>query len=263
MRLEMSGSLPHSPTTRFRLAARRAWRRRHVSMAALILLTGALSAAPLDTLRAQATGVAPVAGDPQTPGVRARSESSVDARLFAALDLQPGATVAEIGAGAGGMTMRASKLVGTNGRVYTTELGDERLRELRRAVEAAAATNVTVVEGDPLKANLPDGCCDALFMQNVYHHFGDPAAMNASLFRALKPGGRLAIADFAPDNGRSSEPTHRADNSHHGVTADTVTRELVAAGFEVIPTPTNADAPADSTSSNRGAFLVVLRKPGS
>jgi ubiquinone/menaquinone biosynthesis C-methylase UbiE len=49
-----------------------------------------------------------------------------------------------------------------------------------------------VVEGGLAQTNLPDECCDAVFMRHVYHHFGDPPAMNASLFRSLKPGGRLA-----------------------------------------------------------------------
>ncbi|MGH9162864.1 MAG: hypothetical protein ACRD2X_23110, partial [Vicinamibacteraceae bacterium] len=84
-----------------------------------------------------------------------------------------------------------------------------------------------------------------------YHHFGDPAAMNASLWRSLKPGGRLAVIDFPPDEGESADASGRADGDHHGVTAGTVERELEKAGFE----------PLSSDKGTEGDFLlVVVRK---
>ena len=46
-------------------------------------------------------------------------------------------------------------------------------------------------------------------MRNVYHHFGDPGAMNASLFKSLKPGGSLAVQDFGPPPGAESAHAFR------------------------------------------------------
>jgi hypothetical protein len=43
-----------------------------------------------------------------------------------------------------------------------------------------------------ITANFQDGCCDAIFVRDVHHHFDDPAAMNASLVMSLKPGDRPA-----------------------------------------------------------------------
>jgi len=104
-----------------------------------------------------------------------------------------------------------------------------------------------------LETNFPEGCCDAIFMRNVYHHFGDPPAMNGSLLKSLKPGGRLAVIDFTPPpqpNGGENPPGHRAEDNHHGVTAATVERELKAAGFEIVA----------STTEDRG-IRVVARRP--
>jgi ubiquinone/menaquinone biosynthesis C-methylase UbiE len=81
--------------------------------------------------------------------------------------------------------------------VYSTDINPERLKEIRQAVEKAGLQNVTVVEGGSARTNLPDECCDAIFMRHVYHHLGDPPGMNASLLRSLKPGGRVAVVDFA------------------------------------------------------------------
>lgn len=217
---------------------------------AAIGLVVALIAVP-DTARsviAQSQSRVGVAPPPRT--------SADDARLIEALAIAPGATVAEIGAGSGAMTIRMAREVGTTGRIYSSELGDKQLRDLRKAVTDAGVTNITVVDGDPNQTRFPDACCDALFMQNVYHHFADPTAMNASILRALKPGGRIAVMDFAPRNGASSPPAERADDGgKHGVTADTVKSELTAAGFEFVRSESLG------RDDNR-AFLVVMRKPG-
>ena len=180
----------------------------------------------------------------------AQNNTSDAAKLIEVLRLTPGSVVAEIGAGGGELTLALAKHVGPNGRVYTSELGDERLTKLRSAVSGAG--NIQVVEGQTAHANLPAGCCDAVFMRNVYHHFADPATMNTSLFEALKPGARVAVIDFSPRNGAAiAPPGKRGDDGAHGVNTDVVSAELKAAGFQIV------------AAEDRGArwFLVVGVKP--
>lgn len=105
-------------------------------------------------------------------------------------------TLAEIGAGSGWLTIDIAERLGPSGRLYSTELGESRLDEIRQAVQKAGLTNVTVIEAGESTTNLPDGCCDAIFMRRVYHHIGNRAAVTASLRDALKPGGRLIIIEF-------------------------------------------------------------------
>jgi ubiquinone/menaquinone biosynthesis C-methylase UbiE len=179
-------------------------------------------------------------------------DASDAARLIETLELKAGSTVGEIGAGDGELTILISRHVGPAGRVFTTELGQDRVRTLRAAVEKAAVGNVTIVEGEAARTNLPDGCCDAVFMRAVYHHFGDPPAMNRSLLASLRPGGRLAIMDFTPrGDEEASNPADRDEDGRHGVKAETVAKELVAAGFERI----------DVEDRKGRDFLVVVRKP--
>lgn len=88
-------------------------------------------------------------------------------------------------------------------------------------------------------------------MRNVYHHFEDPAAMNASMAAALKPGARLAVVDFSPPPGSEAKtPADRSKDGTHGVTSEALARELKDAGFEPV-------------SSELGAerwFMVVVSK---
>jgi precorrin-6B methylase 2 len=166
---------------------------------------------------------------------RAQDNTTDTAKLIEVLQLKPGSVVAEIGAGNGALTIAIAKHVGPTGRLYTSELGEERLRALRQAIEKSRLQNVRVVEGQPTAANLPDGCCDAIFMRNVYHHFGDPMPMLSTIRRALKPGGRIAVIDFPPrNNAATAAAGKRGEDAHHGVSADTTSRELAAGGFDII-----------------------------
>jgi ubiquinone/menaquinone biosynthesis C-methylase UbiE len=167
----------------------------------------------------------------------AQNNASDAAKLIDVLQLKPGHVVAEIGAGGGELTVALAKHVGPEGRVFTSELGSDRIAKLRAAVSRGDASNIQVVEGQEAHANLPDGCCDAIFMRNVYHHFADPTTMNASFMRALKPGGRVAIIDFEPRNNKPvGPPGRRGDDSAHGVSTDVVASELKAAGLETVTT---------------------------
>jgi predicted methyltransferase len=91
-------------------------------------------------------------------------------------------------------------------------------------------------------------------MRNVYHHFEDPSAMNASIAAALKPGGRVAIVDFTPRGGPEAErPSDRDEDGRHGVSPESVARELKEAGF----------GEETSESGDGRWFMVVARKSGS
>jgi ubiquinone/menaquinone biosynthesis C-methylase UbiE len=184
--------------------------------------------------------------------VAQRSSSTIPTeKIFEALGLREGITVCEVGAGDGELSIAAARSVGPNGRVYTSELGDDRVKTLRQKVSEIALPQIVVVAGDPEKTNFPDAACDALFMRNVYHHFGEPARMNASIAAALKPGGRVAIVDFTPPDAEAPTPAERGKDGMHGVMSESVSRELKAAGFEDVC----------SELGEQRWFMVVVRKP--
>jgi ubiquinone/menaquinone biosynthesis C-methylase UbiE len=185
----------------------------------------------------------------------AQDEFTSDAkRLVPVIELHEGQTVADIGAGSGRLTVELAREVGPWGRVYATELEEDRRRDIREAAKSAGLQNVTVVEAHATRTNLPERCCDALVMRRVYHHIGNPSLMNASMLVSLKPGGFLAVIDFAPDSTESADPNDRDTGEQHGVTSATVARELGQAGFEVVTVE-------KGEGSDR--YLVVARRPRS
>ncbi|MBV8707691.1 MAG: methyltransferase domain-containing protein [Acidobacteriaceae bacterium] len=176
-------------------------------------------------------------------------------RLADLMNWKPGQVIAEIGAGEGQMSFFAAQTVGADGHIYTTELDDKKLDNLKKEVKQRNLGNVTVVKADPIQTNLPDDCCDAVFMRRVYHHFTDPTATDASLLRALKPGGLLAVIDFAPHAGLP--PVQNAPHNHggHGIEKNTLITELTSAGFEIVAQP------KDWPNHGDGDYCVIARKP--
>ena len=197
-----------------------------------------------------------VAAAAPAAGLFAQNDPRDADRLIKALSVEPGMAVGEIGAGSGGLSILFARYVGENGKVLTTEINPDRLADIRQAIAAASLRNVTVLEAGEDSTNLPAACCDVIFMRNVYHHFSRPAAINRSLFASLKPGGRIAVIDFPPGNGREGETAaDRARDGTHGVFKETVAAELKRAGFEQV----TVEEPGD----RQEGFLVVMRKPPS
>lgn len=142
------------------------------------------------------------------------AQNAADAeRVIKALEIRAGSVVGEIGAGDGELTLAIAKAVGAAGRVFSNAFNKDRLADIAGAAEKAGLGNVATIEGRETETNFPDRCCDAIFMRNVYHHFTDPAAMNASLLKSLKPGGSLAVLDFGPPpRAESATPSGRSSN---------------------------------------------------
>ena len=184
-----------------------------------------------------------------------RGQAELDApKLVEVLELKPGMTVADVGSGFGAMTVVLGHWIGS-GRVFATDITEHALRQTREYVKKEGLTNVTVIEAAEAATNLPDACCDAIFLRNVYHHVTAVEAFNKSLVASLKPGGRLAIIDFEDRKGGPSKVPKGvpANRGGHGVPPGIVVDELTAAGLTHVRTTEKWPA-GDST------FLVLFRK---
>ena len=184
-----------------------------------------------------------------------RKQAELDVpHLVEALELKPGMTVADVGTGGGAMTVVLGHWIGS-GRVFATDVTERALRQTREYVQKEGLTNVTVIEGGEAATNLPDGCCDAIFLRNVYHHITAVEAFNKSLVASLKPGGRLAIIDFEDRKGGPSQIPKGvpANRGGHGVPPGIVVDELTAAGLTHVRT-------TEKWPSGDVTFLALFRK---
>ena len=199
---------------------------------AAILLTAALS-----VVAAQSTGVHPISGrrfaavmDASGASWLDRSERDIEEAPDDALDLigvKKGATVADIGAGSGYMTVKLAKRVGANGVVYATDIQPGMIELLDKRVKSAKLANVRTILGAVDDPRLPPGAIDMALMVDVYHELSQPQAMLRRIQESLKPGGRLILLEY-----RKEDPSIPIRPEHKMSVAE-AKLELEAEGFKL------------------------------
>jgi len=131
-----------------------------------------------------------------------RMEEERPDRVLATLDLKPGMTVADVGAGSGYYSWRIAERVGAGGTVYAVDIQPEMVGLLQQQMTRRGAANVKAILGTSTDPRLPVATLDLALMVDVYHELEYPYEMLASITRALKPGGRLVFVEF-----KGNDPT--------------------------------------------------------
>lgn len=179
------------------------------------------------------------------------------ARIAEALELRPGLTVADVGAGDGRYSAFLADAVGASGAVYATEVDEDSLDAIRKSV--SGRDNVTVIQGKHDSTELPAACCDRILLRRVYHHFEDPTAMLASLRASLKPGGIIAVVDFLRESSELGRPDATPHDHEHGVRIDELTGAMEKAGFELLRQVD--DWPSRVHHGRATDFCLLFRRP--
>jgi putative heme-binding domain-containing protein len=113
--------------------------------------------------------------------------------LLDSLQIPPGATVVDLGAGAGYFTWRLAQRVGAQGKVIAVDIQESMLDLIVHDLKKRNLTNVEVYQ------RLPEGGADLVLIANAYHEFSQPEAMLAAVRRALKPNGRVVVIEYAKE----------------------------------------------------------------
>jgi ubiquinone/menaquinone biosynthesis C-methylase UbiE len=153
--------------------------------------------------------------------------------IFDAMGIHPGGVVADVGAGDGFLAVRLSPLVRENGRVYAEDIDEKRLDRLRKRIADAHVNNITMVNGSADDPHLPAGQVDAVVFLNAYHEVANWDEMLRHVRGALKPGGRLVIAEPSPD---ADGETRAQQMAKHRISAALVAADITRNGFTVIDT---------------------------
>ncbi len=155
-----------------------------------------------------------------------RDRSQQPERVMAALAIERGAHVADLGAGGGYFTFRFAAAVGPDGVVYAVDVDPDMLDYLREQARERGLGTIEVIAAAPDDARLPEGSVDLLFTCNTYHHLADRIAYFRRLRPALRPGARVAIIDY---DGRGLFGWLFG----HATPAATIRAEMEAAGYRL------------------------------
>jgi len=177
---------------------------------------------------------------PQRATEERRDALNEAGQIARALELKPGMTVGDIGAGSGYHTVRLSHLVGPAGSVVAEDVTRDYLIELAKRTERLKLTNVQFALGEPHDPRLPASSLDAAILVHMYHEIAQPYAFLYNLAPALKRGARVGIVDI-------ELPT-----SKHGTPIEFLRCELTAVGYSEI---------AAYQLAGDGAYLAIFSPP--
>jgi ubiquinone/menaquinone biosynthesis C-methylase UbiE len=149
--------------------------------------------------------------------------------VLAALNLQRGDIVADVGCGTGYFSWRLARAVGPAGRVFGVEIQPEMLEKLSAAMKERNIDNVVGVVGQIDDPQLPEPV-DLVLMVDVYHEFSHPAEMMAAICARLKPDGRVAVVEY-----RGEDPEVPIKPLHK-MTEAQVKKEMSAHPLEYVET---------------------------
>lgn len=145
------------------------------------------------------------------------------------LGLEPGMTVADVGAGTGLFTRLMGPKVGPEGKVYAVDIAKTFVTHVVMSSHARGLKNVEGVVCTADDSKLPENSVDVVFICDTYHHFEFPQKTMASIHRALKPGGKLVIIDFERIEGVSSDWIM----GHVRAGREVFQQEIESVGFEL------------------------------
>jgi predicted methyltransferase len=192
-----------------------------------LLLVGLWGAAPV---RAQGGSAAPstqrktstpYTGDLSIFDAPGRDERLQINRVMDMLGIEPGKSVADIGAGSGWFTVLAARRVTVSGTVYAVDINPEAIHYIDQRAKKEQLQNIKTILSKPDDPQVPVQSIYAVLMLKTYHEVAHPVVLLRNLRASLKPGAKIGIID------------RNGNGENHGVSKDVVVREAAQAGYEL------------------------------
>ena len=120
-----------------------------------------------------------------------------------------GQTVLDLGSGAGVDSILAARRVGPNGKVIGIDLTPEMIDKAKRSADLVGATNVEFRQGEVDALPVAHESVDLVISNGVFNLCVDKPKVLAEIFRVLRPGGRIQMADMLLEDGVSAEEAAR------------------------------------------------------
>ena len=155
-----------------------------------------------------------------------REEEENTSKLLQNMNIKPGDTIADIGAGSGYHVFKMAPMV-DDGLVYAVDIQPEMLAAMEAKKKEGNAKNVTLVQGSEKSVNLPENSVDKVLLVDVYHEFNYPLEMIQSIKKAMRPEAELYLIEYRGED--ASVPIKEL----HKMTEAQAVKEMKAAGLEL------------------------------
>jgi len=170
-----------------------------------------------------------------------------------ALGIKAGSVVADIGAGGGYFTFHLARRVGPSGKVYAEDILEGEVNKIRERATKEGFPQIEAVLGSKDDPRLPAASLDSILIVNAYHEMREHDAMLRAAFRALKPGGLLAIIDAPAAPGEPRENYF----DRHRIPEQVVRDDTAHSGFSFVRQEPGFHSP----ERGRDYYFLVFQKP--
>lgn len=161
----------------------------------------------------------PYTGDLSIFDSPGRDEKLQVNRVMDILEIAPGKTVADIGAGSGWFTVRAARKVTEAGSVYAVDINPEATRYIDQRAQKEGLHNVKTILSRSDDPKLPLNQIDAVLLLKTYHEVDKPVVLLRNLRASLRPGAKVGIID------------RNGNGENHGIAPEIVIKEASEAGY--------------------------------
>ncbi|TLP79221.1 class I SAM-dependent methyltransferase [Maribacter sp. ACAM166] len=153
-----------------------------------------------------------------------REEEEQTLKLLQNMNIQPGDTIADIGAGSGYHVFKMAPIV-EKGQLYAVDLQPEMLAAMAVKKENNQQKNIILIQGTEQSVNLTENSIDKVLLVDVYHEFNFPFEMIQSIKRAMRPDAQLYLIEYRGED--ASVPIKEL----HKMTEAQAVSEMKAAGL--------------------------------
>lgn len=179
--------------------------------------------------------------------------------LFEAMHVKNGSWVADVGSGDGDYTLPLATAVGDSGRVFAVDINAERLGELNDRMRDEGLENITTVLSVYDNPMLPLRAFDAVLVRNAYHEFTASGSMLGHIAAALRPGGRLVMAEYIDDDIIDEDRDTQVQK--HKLAMRYAREELRQAGFDIGTEVDTLDYWERSDRPDRRLWMIQAVRP--
>ena len=155
-----------------------------------------------------------------------RESEENTSRLLKNMDIQPGDTIADIGAGSGYHVFKMAPLA-HQGLIYAVDIQPQMLAAMEKKKEQGPVSNIKLIRGSEKSTNLPENSVDKVLIVDVYHEMSFPLEMMQSIFKAMREDGELYLIEY-----RAEDRTIPIKKIHKMSEAQAV-KEMKAVGFRL------------------------------
>lgn len=153
-----------------------------------------------------------------------REEEENTSKLLGNMKIEPGDTIADIGAGSGYHVFKMAPIV-DEGLIFAVDIQPEMLAAMEKKREESTNKNISLIQGNEKSVNLPENSVDKVLLVDVYHEFNFPYEMMLSIKNAMRADAKLYLIEYRGED--ASVPIKEL----HKMTENQAVIEMEAAGF--------------------------------